>query len=295
MVSAGVYTVAPTPFGPKGDVDLDSVAMMARALVGLGVEGLLVLGVMGEADKLLDAERDAVLERFVSAVDGRAKIVAGTTHQGAIPTAELTRRAEELGADAVMVSPPRLAKPNPEAVFEYFEVVASRSSIEIVVQDHPASSGVFMPVELITRLASEIDQVSAVKLEDPPTPVKMASVLESNAAGLAVFGGLGGLKLIEELDAGASGTMTGFAYPEILHRIWTQHAARLTADARELFFQILPLILFEAQPLLSLAVRKTLYERRGFIADDYVRAPAARPNKATIDELDRLLIELDLE
>lgn len=295
MLPGGIYTVAPTPFDADGGIDLESVANMANSLVELGVEGLLVLGVMGEADKLLDDEREAVLEQFVKAVDGRAAVIAGTSHQSALGAAELTRRAQQAGADAVMVSPPRLAKPNPEVVYAFFETVASNSSIGIVLQDHPASSGVFMSAELISRIVTEIDQVNGLKLEDPPTPLKMAAVSETLSGSASMFGGLGGVKLIEELDSGSDGAMTGFAYPEVLHEIWVMHSSGDRAAARAMFFRHLPLILFEAQPLISLAVRKRLYQLRGFMATDYVRAPAATPDAGTIQELEELLEELDLQ
>lgn len=295
MLKNGIYTVAPTPFDSDGSVDLTSVGRMASSLVELGVEGLLVLGVMGEADKLLDDERDAVLRRFVEAVDGAAEIVVGTNHPGSVGATVLSQRAEELGANAVMISPPRMAKPNPEAVYEFFDSVASGVSIDIVLQDHPTSSGVFMSVDLITRIADEVERVTALKLEDPPTPPKMAAVVASGADALSVFGGLGGVKLIEELDSGAAGTMTGFAFPEILREIWQLHSSGDRDAARKLFFRYMPLIVFEGQPLLSLPVRKRLYQKRGFIDADVVRAPAGVLDPGTERELNDLLVELELE
>ncbi len=293
MLDPGVYTVAPTPFHSDGSVDLKSVESMTESLLSLGIDGLLVLGVMGEANKLLDDERQQVLTRFISAAAGVGKIIVGTNHAGAIPSRELTRAAEESGADAVMISPPSLAKPTPKTILDYFETVAEGSEIEIVLQDHPTSSGVFMSVELINELHQQIDQMTALKLEDPPTPQKMSSVLAS-AESLEVFGGLGGLSFIDELDRGASGTMTGFAYPEILKRIHDHHRNGDVDEARRLFDNYLPLILFESQPLISLAVRKHLYQARGFIANASVRSPAPSLDARTISELERLMSAVDL-
>jgi 4-hydroxy-tetrahydrodipicolinate synthase len=106
VLEDGVYTVAPTPFHEDGSVDLASVETMTTALINLGVQGLLVLGVMGEADRLLDEERESVLRSFVSAAAGAVSIIVGTSHASSIGARELTKRAEALGADAVMVSPP---------------------------------------------------------------------------------------------------------------------------------------------------------------------------------------------
>ncbi len=293
MLEEGVYTVAPTPFHSDGSVDLRSVETMTESLLALGVDGLLVLGVMGEANKLLDEERQQVLTRFVSAAAGVGKVIVGTNHPGAIPCRELTRVAEESGADAVMISPPTLAKPNPQAILDYFETVARGSEIEIVLQDHPTSSGVVMSVELIDELHQNVDQMTSLKLEDPPTAQKMSSVLATSES-LKVFGGLGGLSFIDELDRGASGTMTGFAYPEILKRIHDLHSVGEVGDARQLFDSFLPLILFESQPLISLTVRKHLYQARGFIANASVRAPAPTLDAGTLSELERLMGAVDL-
>lgn len=293
LLGNGVYTVTPTPFKPDGSVDLHSVGVMTESLVGFGVEGLLILGVMGEASMLLDGERQAVLERFVEAAGGAAKIIVGTNHAGSIPARELTRIAEDSGADAVMLSPPPLAKPSRQAVLDFFGTVASGSSIDIVLQDHPASSGVQMDVELIGQLTADIDQLSALKLEDPPTPPKITAVLNDVGPSLKVFGGLGGLKLVEELDRGSSGTMTGFAYPEVLLRIFQLHQSGQVEEAREVFNAFLPLILFESQPLISLKVRKRLYMNRGLIAADYARGPAPTLDAESVLELERLAARAD--
>lgn len=295
MLPEGIYPVAPTPFDSDGAIDLESIGRIASSMIEIGVQGILVLGVMGEADRLLDEERHAVLKRFVEAADGSVAIVAGTSHPSAFGARQLTRIAQQVGADAVMVSPPRLAKPNLESVRSFYETVASGSSIEIVVQDHPASSGVYMPPEFIARLAADLATVTAVKLEDPPTPPKMTAVRSLTDSGLSVFGGLGGVAFVEELDRGAIGTMTGFAFPEVLIQIWQSHRAGDTAAARRIFRDHLPLIQFEAQPFISLAIRKRIYQMRGIIKTDHQRAPAPQLDAGTLDELQILIQDLGLK
>ncbi len=293
MLAPGAYTVAPTPFREDGSVDLDSVTSMTQQLIELGVDGLLILGVMGEANKLLDEERQAVLARFVNAAEGKASIIVGTNHAGSIPARELAKRAEQAGAQAVMISPPPLAKPSEEAIAGFFGTIAAGSEIEIVLQDHPAASGVQMTPETIHRLFAEVNQLTSLKLEDPPTPPKVSLVVDLIPA-IQVFGGLGGLKLVEELDRGSVGTMTGFAYPEVLKRIVRLHQAGDVTGARSLFEQFLPLILFESQPIISLAIRKRLYVKRGFITHHYVRGPAPAVDRGTATELDRLVSTVSL-
>ena len=295
MLSPGVYTVAPTPLHDDGSIDLDSVSRLASFLVELGVEGLLVLGVMGEAHKLLDDERHAVLGRFVEAVEGKAAIVTGTSFPSAEGAAELTRIAADLGADAALLSPPRLNKPNLGAVRDYFETVAEASSIEIVIQDHPASSGTYMPAEFVASLANDIDLARSLKLEDPPTAPKFTQVLSHVTRDLKIYGGLGGAEFIGELERGAVGTMTGFAFPEVLLEIYQLFQSGEIKQARETFHAHLPLIQLEAQQPMSLAIRKKVYRRRGAIASDRVRKPHGEPAPETLAVLEALILDLGLK
>ncbi len=295
MLSPGVYTVAPTPFHDDGSIDLDSVGRLATFLVELGVEGLLVLGVMGEAHKLLDDERHAVLSRFIEAAEGKAAIVTGTSFPSAEGAAELTRIAGDLGADAVLVSPPRLIKPNPAAVRDFFETIAEASSVEIVIQDHPASSGTYMSADFVASLANDIDQARSLKLEDPPTAPKFTEVLSHVTRDLKIYGGLGGAEFIGELERGAAGTMTGFAFPEVLLEIYRLYQGGDTEQAREIFHNHLPLIQLEAQQPMSLAIRKKVYRRRGAIASDRVRKPFGEPDEGTMAALDLLINDLGLK
>lgn len=293
MLADGIYAVAPTPFHDDGSVDLGSIDLLADFFVGLEVTGLLVVGVMGEAHKLLEDERGAVLDRFVKAVDGRASIIAGTSFPSAEGTAELTRRAGESGADAALISPPRLAKPNPKAVRAFYESVAAASSTEIVIQDHPAASGTYMSAELMADLTRDIEQANSIKLEDPATPPKVSALVKLLGGSAKIYGGLGGVAFLDELQRGANGTITGFGYPEILVRLFRLHRAGEMAEAKALFNRYLPLIQFEAQQPMSLSIRKHLYVRRGAMAGPRVRLPAAVADAETLASLHELMDELD--
>ena len=293
MLADGIYAVAPTPFHENGSVDLNSIDRLADFFVGLEVTGLLVLGLMGEAHKLLEEERGVVLERFVRAVDGRVAIVAGTNFPSAEGCAELTRRAGEAGADAAMISPPRLAKPNTTAVRAFYETVAAASLTEIVIQDHPAESGTYMSAELMAELIKDIPQANSIKLEDPATPPKVSALVKLIGKDAKVYGGLGGVAFLDELGRGAAGTMTGFGYPEILVQLFRLHRAGEIAEAKRLFNRYLPLIQFEAQQPMSLSIRKHLYVRRGAMAGPRVRRPAAQADEETLILLFELMSELD--
>ncbi len=284
----GVYTVVPTPFDASGALDVDSLARLVGTLSGLGVEGLLVLGVMGEAPKLLPAERRAVVETSLAAAGDSCRVVVGVTHPSVAGARALASAAKAAGAAAVLVAPPRLDRAaGDDGVVRYFAEVAGGDELEIVLQDHPASSGVTVAPELIARLAEEVPQVRSVKLEDPPTPAKTARVLE--LAPVKVFGGLGGVFLLEELERGAHGTMTGFAFPEVLVDVYRAHAAGDSEQAADVFFRHLPAIRYEFQDAIGLALRKRAYVARGTIADAHVRAPAAPLDAGSAEQFDRLL------
>ena len=164
----GTYTIAPTPFLPTGELDRASLGTMVDMLVGLGVQGITMLGVMGEVDKLGDAERDVIIDDVITAAAGRVKICIGTSHVATDRCVALSKRAAELGADALMVAPPRLAKPNDAALRSHYQRVADAVTIPVVVQDHPISSGVLMSVDFLANLARDVPGCNYLKLEEEP-------------------------------------------------------------------------------------------------------------------------------
>jgi len=201
-----------------------------------------------------------------------------------------SRIAREAGATAVMVSPPRMPKLNSEAVVGHFHALADAVDTEIVVQDYPPISGYAMEPALLARIARELPRARTIKLEDPPTPVKTSRILEHTAGiEVRIFGGLGGVFLLEELMAGATGAMTGFAYPEILVSIVTLFRAGKVDEAAEVFYRAVPLMRFEFQEGIGMAIRKEVLHRRGALASPATRAPAARLDATTRQALDRVL------
>ena len=289
----GVYNITPTPFLPDENLDETSLARLAGFLTDLGVQGLTILGVLGEAGKLTDAEWERVIEIVIETVDGRIPVCVGASHGSTAGAAARARRAERLGAAAVMIAPPRLARPNDEALRRHYLGVAEATTLPVVVQDHPGSTGVHMSPGFLAALSDEAPSCRYLKLEDPPTPDKVTRVRELDSR-ITIYGGLGGLMFLEELAHGAAGTMTGYAFPEHLVEIRNRFLAGDEAGAAALFDRYMPLIRFENQPLISLALRKRIYRLRGAIASDRVRHPGARPVEATYRDLEGLLERLDL-
>jgi 4-hydroxy-tetrahydrodipicolinate synthase len=290
MPFAGVYSILPTAFTDAGDIDADSQRRVVDLFVEKGVNGLTALGVTGEVARLDEHERATVLEIVVKQADGRVPIVAGTSADGTRTCIAYTRQAKALGAAAVMVSPPRMPKLNSNAVVAHYKALADAVDLPIVVQDYPPITGFAMEPALLARIAKEIPSARTIKLEDPPTPFKTARIRD--AAGdtpVQIFGGLGGVFLLEELIAGATGAMTGFAFPEILLRIMRHWNAGEHDAAADVFYRAVPLMRFEFQEGIGMAIRKEVLRRRGVLKSAATRAPAGSLDAPTKAALDRVL------
>jgi 4-hydroxy-tetrahydrodipicolinate synthase len=286
----GVYSVLPTPFTAATDVDDDSLKRVIDLFIDAGVNGVTALGVTGEVARLDDRERQRVLDVVTSHVSGRIGVVAGTTADGTRTCISHSRAAKAAGATAVMVSPPRMPKLNSDAVVRHFHALAEAVDIEIVVQDYPPISGYAMEPALLARIAREIPRARTIKLEDPPTPFKTSRILEqATGVEVRIFGGLGGVFLLEELMAGATGAMTGFAFPEILVQIVRLFRACQVDAAADVFYRTVPLMRFEFQEGIGMAIRKEVLHRRGALASPATRAPAAQLDRSTRQALDRVM------
>jgi len=286
----GVYSVLPTPFTANGDLDEVSLCRVVDLFVDAGVNGVTALGVTGEVARLDDAERRRVLEIVTTRVNGRIGVVAGATAEGTRTCIAYCRHAKESGATAVMVSPPRMPKLNSDVVVRHFQALAEAVDIEIVVQDYPPISGYAMEPALLARIAREIPRARTIKLEDPPTPFKTSRILDQcRGIEVRIFGGLGGVFLLEELLAGATGAMTGFAFPEILVTIVKLYRAGDVDKAADIFYRAVPLMRFEFQDGIGMAIRKEVLHRRGALASPATRAPAAALDQTTREALDRVM------
>jgi 4-hydroxy-tetrahydrodipicolinate synthase len=286
----GVFSVLPTPFTASGDVDPESLKRVIDLFIEDGVNGFTALGVTSEVARLTDAERDQVLETVVTHVNGRVPVVAGTTAEGLRTCIDYTRRAKTAGASAAMISPPRMPKINSDAVATHFAEVASAVDIPIIVQDYPPISGYAMEPALLARIARDVPAARTIKLEDPPTPFKTSRILEqTKGRDVRIFGGLGGVFLLEELMAGAAGAMTGFAFPAILVKIVTLFRAGTIAEAADVFYRKVPLMRFEFQEGIGMAIRKEVLRRRGAIANATIRPPGGTLDEGTRAALDRVM------
>jgi 4-hydroxy-tetrahydrodipicolinate synthase len=283
----GVHCISATPFLPDESLDLASLQSLLDYLATGGCTGALVLGVLGEADRLDDDERRRVLATALDHAGDRLQISVGVTHNSTVVTRRRALEAQEQGVAAVMVSPPPGSSAGP-ALKEHFKRIAADLTIPLIVQDHPTSSGVKMPVEFIASLYELLPPGSVCKLEDPPTAVKMNRLHELEP-GYQIFGGLGGVSLLHELDAGSAGAMTGFAVVELLVESGSAYQQGDRAAAAAAYDRALPLMVFEAQPGAGVALRKEILKRRGAIEHATVRQPAPIPGSFALGLLDDLM------
>jgi 4-hydroxy-tetrahydrodipicolinate synthase len=285
----GIHFMMPTPFAGDGSVDAGPIPRLVAKAATAGCTGVVILGVMGEAHRLSDDERAPIIESVAEACSDRLTVTVGVSSQSGAQAADRVREAQSLGATAVMASPPTLAKPNDAAVYSYYRAIDDATHVPVVIQDLPEQTGVHMAPDFIAMLNSELQHAQYLKLEDPPTPPKVSAVRKATDDKIGVFGGLGGAFLFEELQRGAVGTMTGFAYPEALVKIYAQFIAGNIEGARRTFYGWLPLIRYENSAGLGLSIRKYIMNRRGMLDSPAVRPPSPAIDALGIAELDDIL------
>lgn len=291
----GVFVIAPTPFLPDGALDLDSTDRMTDAFIAAGAAGMTILGVMGEAPKLTEAESLAFVERVLKRAAGRIPVVVGASAPGFAQMRAIARGSMDRGAAGIMVSPTAGLKGD-EAVIAYIAQAMDVVDAPFVLQDYPQLTGVTMTAPMIARMAADPRMVM-LKAEDWPGLDKLTAIRRLEAEGkmprVAILGGVGGQFLPEELARGADGIMTGYAFPEMLVKVCALMGAGRRDAAQDLFDLHLPLIRTEVQPGLGLAIRKYVLKKRGIIAHDTLRAPGPKMSKETAGEVDYLMSRLE--
>jgi 4-hydroxy-tetrahydrodipicolinate synthase len=289
---SGVYTIMPTPFTTDGDLDVASLESLTEFLIGLGVDGVVVLGVMGEAPKLSQAEQDEVITTTVRTAAGRIPVFAGSGAAGTDLAIRKSLNAEALGAAGLLIAPPPVQ--SDAVIFEYYRRIDAQVAGTIILHDYPATTGIQLSPALVAKLHAELERVEVIKLEEPPSAVKV-SALRNLGSDIGIVGGLGGMFFYEELERGADGMMTGFSYPELLVAIYQAYAQGNTKEAARIFYRACPLLRYEFQPGIGLALRKEIYRQRGAIASAFVRHPGAQIDDQLRKELADVLAFCQLD
>jgi len=279
----GVYPILPTPFFPNETVDYTSLSNLVSFLTQkVCVDGITVLGILGEANRITDEERTKIIKVTIDSANGRPVFV-GTSHPSSFGAGSLSTMAEQLGASGVMISPPTELADNPEGILDYYKRISQVTSIPIILQDHPASTQVKMSTNLIANIVNTVPSVKCIKAEGPPTASRIEQFRQKiQRKDITILGGLGALYGYFELQSGCDGFMTGFAFPEVLQYMYSHATQGKYQKVLESYQYYLPLIVLELQ---SLALRKEILKRRKLIAHSTVRFPGSSVISSTDDRL----------
>jgi 4-hydroxy-tetrahydrodipicolinate synthase len=302
----GVWGILATPFeGPGQGVDHDSLARQIGLYARIGARGVVALGVFGESAQLTDGERHAIVRTAVRSIEGTPPaqrplgLVLGLSTTDTAATIAQAQGLLDAAADAatsalavrtvraLMVQVPSA---DPATIVTHLRSVFEATGVGLVVQDYPHVSGVHVRAEDLAAAVAACPWVVAVKAEAPPTPPAIATLVARTD--IPVFGGLGGVALLDELAVGAAGAMTGFSQPEGLVATVDAFERGGFAAARPVWSRFLPLANFEQQAGIALAIRKELLRRRGLIVDASVRPPSRSLPESLITVLETHLATL---
>lgn len=291
----GVFPILAMPFDPNGAILVEDLQREVEWMVEGGLPGVgIALG--SEVYKLTEADRDLALRTVVDQAAGRLKVVMNTGVEGTHATVEYSRRAQELGADALMIRPPSFAPLSGDDAAAYFVTVAGSVGIPIFMQD---VLGAPVPPPLAVRLAGEHENLCYIKVESAPTVprfVDLAGLLEDAGVTLTLFGGAGGQFLLEEARRGSDGSMPWAVIADVYNRVWNRFKAGDEHGAEAEYRRYAALGRTIAQGMgIAMWTNDHILKRRGiFSAGAQPRPPAPRPDAIAIRELDALLEELDL-
>ncbi|MGL4325073.1 MAG: dihydrodipicolinate synthase family protein [Beijerinckiaceae bacterium] len=292
----GVFPIAPTPFHADGSIDWTSADKMFGYYQSVGADGLTVLGIMGEAPKLEPHESLKLLQAAVKAI-GKKPIIVGVSAPGFAAMRSLAREAMDNGAACVMIAPPNTLRTDDQIVNYYAQAVESiGTDVPFVIQDYPLITSVVMTASVIKRIVNDNPSCVMLKAEDWPGLEKISTLRQWQKDGslrdLAIMTANGGLFLDFEMERGADGSNTGYAFPEMLIDVVKYAKAGQRDAAHNLFDAHLPLLRYEQQPVLGLAVRKYVMMKRGILSCDAQRKPGSTLSAAGKAEVDYLLQRL---
>lgn len=273
----GLFPVVPTTFAPDGGLDLDSQRRAVDFMIDAGSDGLCILANFSEQFLLADEERETLARTVLEHVAGRVPVIVTTSHFSTAVCAARSRRAQDMGAAMVMIMPPYHGATFrvPEGqIFEFYDRVSAAVDIPIMVQDAPAA-GTPLTAAFLARMAREIGQLAYFKIEVPGAAVKLREMIRLGGAAVeGPWDGEEAITLIPDLEAGATGSMTGGGYPDGLRPVLDLWRAGRRDEAIAHYDRWLPLINLENRQC-GLLAAKALMHAGGIIASDLPRHPLA--------------------
>ena len=283
----GVFPVVPTTFTETGALDLASQKRCVDFMIAAGSDGLCILANFSEQFLLADEERELLTREILAHVAGRVPVIVTTTHFSTEVCAARSRRAQEQGAAMVMVMPPyhgATLRVGEEKIHEFYARVSDRIGIPIMVQDAPVA-GTPMSAAFLARMAREIEHLAYFKIETAGAASKLRELIR--LGGDAVEGpwdGEEGITLLPDLEAGATGAMTGGGYPDGIRQILDPWRAGQREVAAQAYARWLPLINYENRQG-GILTAKALMKAGGIIACEAPRHPFPAMNPAVREGL----------
>ncbi|HEX7359936.1 MAG TPA: dihydrodipicolinate synthase family protein [Bryobacteraceae bacterium] len=281
----GVFPILATTFHHDGTLDIGSEQRLIEHLLQAGAHGLGLFGNASEGYTLLECERDELQTVIVKAVNGRVPVIVSAAHSGTDAAVRLCRKAEDLGADGLLVLPPFYLKPDANGIFDYYAAIDMAVHIPVMVQDAPLMTGINMTPGLLARMDRDLKNVRYVKVEATPTAPKVGEIVRDISSKFTVFGGLNGQFMLEELGRGARGTMPGSDMTRHYVEIWNHFEAGDNEAAWSKFTRALPLMRFELQPGMGVSAMKHNLVSEGIIESARVRHPTRSLNPESLSEL----------
>jgi 2-keto-3-deoxy-L-arabinonate dehydratase len=291
----GVFPVVPTIFDEGGELDPHGQRRAVDFMIDAGSEGLCILANFSEQFVLTDNERERIMDLVLNHAAGRVPVIVTTTHFSSRVCAERSRQAAASGASMVMIMPPyhgaSIRVPE-SGIFEFFQTVSDAIDIPIMIQDAPVA-GTPLSATFLARMAKEIEHVSYFKIEVPQAAAKLRDLIA--LGGSSVVGPWDGeeaITLLADLQAGATGAMTGGGYPDGIRQVMDPWFAGRREEATAAYCRWLPLINHENRQC-GLAASKALMKEGGVIACDAVRHPISPLHPAARASLLEIARRLD--
>ncbi len=295
----GFYMISATPFTDDGAMDWSSTDRLMDFHVECGIDGITILGIMGEAPKLTPDESAAFVKRVIQRLGPEMPVIVGVTSAGFGIAGDLARLSMDLGAAGVMVAGTGALKTD-DQIYAYFDGIIKElgPEIPVVLQDYPQTTNVYFSPTLLNRLFNDFPSIKMMKHEEAPGLRKISKIRAAEDSGarkrrISILVGNGGQHLMQELARGVDGAMTGFAFPEALVEVIKLWFAGKREAAEDLYDAYLPVIRHENQLGLGLALRKETLRRRGIIASARARAPGPVLDADDQAELTHLLDRLE--
>ena len=293
----GVIAIATTPFNNENTIDYESVDSLSEYYLESKVSGVTILGVMGEAHKLNIEEQKLLIKRYIKKLFNSVPVIVGVSNPGLDNLELLSKFSMDAGASGVMISGYNGLK-NDDQIKNYFNQVIDRTQdIPICLQDYPPTTNVYFSESVINNIMESHPSIEMFKHEDCPGHNKLSRLLRYRDSNLnkkfSVFVGNGGLYVPQELERGADGIMTGFAFTEMLVTLYDLFVSDEKEKAEDLFDIFLPLIRHEQQFGIGLGLRKFVLQKRGIIKSLNVRSPGPILTKDDVVEINHLLNRLN--